>query len=277
LAVAAFAAEFADAPMLVTSQEGGQVPFETWRLPEDIKEHVDKLLRLYLGAVPGDVVTQRLKDSKLLGVMQTGYDVRLVADLSTSNPDGADLPLDRTDLYHKVMDAAWPEGPPERVRADQDILQAAAWKLCSELGPNVDKRKIRPDLDAPKDLLEALTNAGEQPGRHVRLVRRAGATFEFVHDQMNAYLAAVWLARRPTVNEMGDMLARSTVWEDTVEVQNTLWDFVVPLLDPAAQRKLCDRVRHEERWHTLRYKLEKALEKAGSALEWVYVPIDDRK
>jgi hypothetical protein len=48
-AIAAFAAEYATTPMLVTSQESGESPFEVWRLPGTIAQHVDGLMTLYLG------------------------------------------------------------------------------------------------------------------------------------------------------------------------------------------------------------------------------------
>jgi hypothetical protein len=94
-------------------------------------------------------------------------------------------------------------------RASSRILKAAAWKLSAERGPNEDKRRLRPDDDAPKELLEALADAGELHGRSVRLLRRAGERFEFVHDRMNAFLAASWLVGRPTVAEMRETLAAS--------------------------------------------------------------------
>jgi hypothetical protein len=44
--VAAFVTEFPATPSLVTSQESGEQPFETWCLPSSIVDHVDKLLKI---------------------------------------------------------------------------------------------------------------------------------------------------------------------------------------------------------------------------------------
>src|SRR5262249_56190485 len=106
--------------------------------------------------------------------------------------------------------------------------------------------------------LEALADARERYGRSVRLLRRAGTSdqFEFVHDQMNAYLAASWLVSRPTVADMREDLATSKVWKDTKSAQEALWDFVVPLLQPEEQAELWETTRAEKQWRTLRDALE---------------------
>jgi hypothetical protein len=138
----------------------------------------------------------------------------------------AGLGFDRIGLYRAVVAEAWPAGD-ER----QDLLRAAAWKLISERGPNEDKRRLKPDVDAPKDLLEALEAARERSGRSIRLVRAAPPAYEFVHDQMNAYLAACWFADRPTLSVMRELLIASKSWQEGLEAQRTLWGFVAALLD----------------------------------------------
>jgi len=65
-AVSAFAAEFPAAPLLVTSQEPGESPFEVWRLPSTIAEHVNGLLTLYLGEQRGEALARHLHDSGLM-------------------------------------------------------------------------------------------------------------------------------------------------------------------------------------------------------------------
>ena len=225
-AVSAFAAEFPMAPLLVTSQESGEAPFEVWRLPGTIAEHVDALLTLYLGEQRGQTLASRLGDSGLLHHLRSGYDVRLVIDLAEADPEGAKLPHDRLGLYRAAVAAAWPEGD-DRL----ELLQAAAWKLVSERGPNEDKRRIKPDADAPKDLLEQLEAVRERSGRSIRLIRAAPPGYEFVHDQMNAYLAACWFASRPTVAIMKDLLDTTKVWQDGAEAQRTLWGFVAAMLE----------------------------------------------
>jgi hypothetical protein len=225
-AVTAFAAEFPAAPLFVTSQEAGETPFEVWRLPSTIGEHADGLLTLYLGEEQGEVLARRLRENGLMEHLRSGYDVRLVIDLAKANPESANLPRDRMGLYRAAVVAAWPEGD-QRL----ELLQAAAWKLLSERGPNEDKRRLIPEQDAPKDLLEQLEAVRERSGRSIRLIRGAPPGYEFVHDQMNAYLAACWFADRPTVAVMKELLETTKLWQDGLEAQRTLWGFVAAMLD----------------------------------------------
>jgi hypothetical protein len=225
-AVFAFASEFPAAPLFVTSQESAETPFEVWHLPRTIAEHVDALLALYLGRQKGETLAKRIGETGLIQHLRSGYDVRLVIQLCEADRDGDTLPHDQIGLYRAVVEAAWPKG-------DQRIgqLQAAAWKLISERGPNEDKRRLVPDDDLSKDLLEALASARERSGRGIRLVRSAPPAYEFVHDQINAYLAACWFADLPTLGVMRDELAGTKAWQDGLESQRTLWRFVAALLD----------------------------------------------
>jgi hypothetical protein len=233
-------------------------PFELWRLPSTISEHVDGLLALYLGEERGKILARRLRESGLIAHLRSGYDIRLVIDLAEADPEGAHLPRDRSGLYSAAVTAAWPEGD---TRLEQ--LEAAAWKLISERGPHEDKRRLKPDEDAPKDLLEQLEAVRERSGRSIRLIRAAPPYYEFVHDQMNAYLAACWLASRATVAAMKAELEATKVWRDGPEAQRTLWGFVAALLEERAsvealwifagddecravlQRALAERAEHE--------------------------------
>src|SRR5262249_27870037 len=156
--VAAFADDFPDAPLLVTSQDEGESPFELWHLPRDIAEYVESLLRLYLGKDAGAALAQRLTASGLMSSLQSGYDVRLIADLAAEDPTGAELPQDRIALYRQVVDKAWPSVEANKAREQQDMLKATAWKLSSERGPNEDKRRLKPGDGPPKELLEALAD-----------------------------------------------------------------------------------------------------------------------
>ena len=225
-AVAAFAAEFPAAPLFVTSQEPGEAPFAVWRLPRTISEHVNGLLGIYLGQNRGEVLAKYLRSTGLFEHLRSGYDVRLVIDLAEASPEGADLPRDRIGLYRAAVAAGWPDGDTRL-----ELLEAAAWKLISERGPNEDKRRLKPDSDAPKDLLEQLEAARERSGRSIRLIRAAPPGYEFVHDQMNAYLAACWLTDRPTTSVICDLLTETNAWRDSLETQRTLWGFVAALLD----------------------------------------------
>jgi hypothetical protein len=258
-AVSAFAAEFPAAPLFVTSQEPGEPPFEVWRLPGTIAEHVDGLLTLYLGEQQGGVLAMRLRDSGLMQHLRSGYDVRLIIDLAEADPEGTNLPHDRIGLYDAAVAAAWPEGD-DRL----DKLQAAAWKLMSERGPNEDKRRLKPDEDAPKDLLEQLEAVRERSGRSIRLIRAAPPYYEFVHDQMNAYLAACWFADRATVAIMKELLEATKIWQDGLEAQRTLWGFVAVLLDRASLEALWNFAGDDDR----RAVLGRALAERAEREDW---------
>ena len=225
-AVTAFAAEFAAAPMLVTSQEAGEVPFVVWHLPRTISEHVDGLLTLYLGLERGAGLARCLRELRLMEHLRSGYDVRLVIDLAQADPGGANLPRDRIGLYRAAVAAGWPDGDDR-----QELLEAAAWRMVSDRGPAEDKRRLKPDEDAPGDLLEQLEAARERSGRSIRLIRGSPSGYEFVHDQMNAYLAACWLAGRPAASVMREILAASRLWQDGSEAQRTVWAFAAAMLD----------------------------------------------
>jgi hypothetical protein len=193
--------------------------------------------------------------------LRSGYDVRLVIDLAEADPEGAKLPHDRLGLYRAAVAAAWP-------KEDQrlELLQAAAWKLMSERGPNEDKRRLKPDVDAPKDLLEQLEAVRERSGRSIRLIRGAPPYYEFVHDQMNAYLAACWFADRTTVAVMKDLLEPTKVWQDGLEAQRTLWSFVAAMLDRARLEALWIFAGDDDRRAVLGRALAERAEREGWTL-----------
>ncbi len=259
-AVLAFASEFPMVPLFVTSQETGEEPFQVWRLPQTINAHINDLLRLYLGEHFGGVLAVRLSETNLKEHLRSGYDVRLVAELAADDPQSANLPSDRVSLYREVVRAAWPE--------DEDrlsLLQAAAWKIISERGPNEDKRRLKSEADVPADLLNALEGVREREGRRVRLVRSAPPYFEFVHDQMNAFLAACWVVEKtPTLAAMRDLLTGSKAWQDSAETQRVLWSFVAALVDRGTLEELWIFSADDER----RVVLRRALEMRAAAEGW---------
>jgi len=231
-----------------------------WRLPSTISEHVDGLLTLYLGQAQGEALAKQLRDTGLNEHLRSGYDVRLVIDLAEAHAN-ADLPRDQIGLYRAAVAAAWPEGD-DRL----DLLRAAAWKLVSERGPNEDKRRLRPDTDLPKDLLEQLEAVRERSGRSIRLIRRAPPNYEFVHDQMNAYLAACWFVDRPTTGVMRDLLSASNVWQDGLVAQRTLWGFVAAMLARSQLENLWVFCGDDERRAVLGRALVERAEREGWAL-----------
>jgi hypothetical protein len=263
-AVAAFSRTFTEAPMLITSQQPGSERFITWRLPADIRDFTSDLLRLYL---PADhaVVMERISASGLKDAIRSGYDVRLVIDLARPDPHRAELPADRMGLYSAVIKAGWPDAPEEIRNEQQRQTAAAAWRMVSERKPNEDMRRLKPNVDLPAQLLIALADAPERDNRIVRLIRRVGAeAFEFVHDQMHAYLAACWFAQEGfSATELEKMVAGSTIWTQSIDARRTLWGFAASLLDSERLLDLWDRVENKEEWDVLRRALKAEAERRG--------------
>jgi hypothetical protein len=212
------------------------------------------LLRLYLTAEQAETVDKRITASGLKDAIRSGYDVRLVIDLSQPDPSHAEVPADRMGLYAAVIKAGWPDAPEEMRKEQKSLTAAAAWRMVSERKPNEDMRRLKPDVDLPANLLVALADAPQKYNRPVRLVRRAGSgAFEFVHDQMHAYLAACWFAQEGfSAADLEKMVANSTIWTQSTDARRTLWGFVAALLDNERLNALWARVENKEEWDVLR-------------------------
>jgi hypothetical protein len=73
--------------------------------------------------------------------------------------------------------------------------------------------------------LEALAKEG------VRIVRRVGAVHEFRHDQMRAFLAALWLAEEtPTLSALEKAATDAGAFALNRRDQEELWRFLAALL-----------------------------------------------
>jgi len=161
-------------------------------------------------------------------------------------------------LYAAVIKGGWPDVSPEARQEQQSLTAAAAWRMVSERKPNEDMRRLRPDVDLSANLLIALADAPERDKRPVRLIRRVGGgTFEFVHDQMHAYLAARWFAQDGfSAAELEKMVAGSTIWTQTADARRTLWGFATALLDDERLIALWARIVDKEEWDVLRRALK---------------------
>jgi hypothetical protein len=260
-AVSAFVRDFSQAPILVTSQQTGDGGFATFRLPTDIRNFTSDLLRLYLKPDQAAVVDMRITKSGLKNAIRSGYDVMIVVDLARMDPEGVELPTDRMGLYAAVIKAGWPDASEEQLKEQQNSAAAAAWRMVSERKPNEDMRRLKPDVDLPADLLIGLADAVEREGKPVRLVRRVGdGAFEFVHDQMHAYLAAKWFAQDGfSIKELEKMIEESTIWTQAPDARRTLWGFAAGLLDNERLMALMVRVEDNEDWDSLRRALKARL------------------
>lgn len=264
-AVAAFSRTFSEAPIIVTSQQSGHERFFMWRLPTDIRAFTSDLIRLYVPEDDAKVIIDRLAISQLQDAIRSGYDVRLIVDLARNDPRNAYLPSDRMGLYAAVIEAGWPNVPDDARREQQSLLAAAAWRMVSERKPNEDMRRLRPHVDLPAHLLEALADAPSNDARPVRLIRRVGqSAFEFVHDQMHTYLAARWFAQVGlSAVELERMVASSAIWMQAPDARRTLWTFVSALLDDDGLITLWKRIKENDEWDILERALAVEGERRG--------------
>lgn len=249
-----FAKETPAARVLVTSQvlpAYAPKAFEVLRLPATIREVIRPLLSLFLGKVRGDEIFGRVAGSSLFDSIQSGYDVRLLADLVTGGPDTGRLPDDRHGLYDAILAAVrMPDGSPYPL----EQLCGAAWRMWRD-----DQRKLKADGTYLRtDLLEPLRDEGN------RVLRTFdGETFEFRHDQMRGYLAAQWAV----VHEVAPVRlfeADAEIWRRARCEQEMVWGFAAGLVDPEQGAELW-------RWATRdpeRVVLQHALQERGEREGW---------
>jgi hypothetical protein len=228
LALAAFASQFPQARLLVTSQAiprslAGDERWEVWELPEDIGGLRDGLLALWLGAEKGAILSRRIAAEGLSRTVVSGYDLRLLADLAALDPEHAMLPGDRVALYRAMLARArGPDGQPLRLEG----LKQLAWTMMIQR-----RRRIVPDDE--KVLGVGTLHALEREG--LGIVRSIGAEREFRHDQMRAFLAALWLVEEtPTLPALQKTATDAGAFGLNRRDQEELWEFIAPLLTSAA-------------------------------------------
>src|SRR6185503_13206444 len=139
-AVEAFARLFPAAPLFITSQEAASSShFECWNLPADMRDFALNLLLVLSGDISvAQKVASRIEESGLINAIRSGYDVRLVYDLSRNSGNGPPddhafetLPSNRVGLYQAVIRGGWPLGSHEEVLEQQRQVAAAAWRMVS--------------------------------------------------------------------------------------------------------------------------------------------------
>jgi hypothetical protein len=65
------------------------------------------------------------------------------------------------------------------------------------------------------------------------IIRQVGTAYEFRHDQMRAFLAALWLVEEtPTAKAIGRAVLDGKAFALNRRDQEELWRFVAPLLSP---------------------------------------------
>jgi ligand-binding sensor domain-containing protein len=219
LSLAAFARQFTQTRLLVTSQAIADRGWEIWELPENIGELRDRLLALWLGDRKGGALSRRIVAGNLSGAIVSGYDLRLLADLTTLDPEHATLPADRIALYRAMLSrASDPDGQPLRLEG----LKQLAWLMAVQR-----RRRILPDDEKVLGIgtLKVLQREG------LRIVRPIGAEAEFRHDQMRAFLAALWLVEEtPTLQALQKAATDAGAFGLNRRDQEELWGFVALLL-----------------------------------------------
>jgi hypothetical protein len=260
-AIIAFAQLFPRVKIFVTSQDPAEPPFQDWRLPTTIQDHVDNFITAYLGREKSFDLSGRLREAGLTPHLRSGYDLQLVIGLSGPSSKKA-FPANRESLYGAYVEFAWPESD-----SRLSLMEAAAWRTLSRSGPNQDKRRLAPGIDAPKDLLKLLSLGRQQGENRVRLVRPAGTSYEFVHDQMNAYLAARWLIQElADISTVLEEIRNVEIWRESRETQESLWTFVSSLVDRDTLESLWLFSADEDRRVVLRRSLESRAAIEGWAL-----------
>ena len=218
-AIAAFARQFPQVRLLVTSQAAAREGWETWGLPEDVAGLREGLLRLWLGAEAGDVLARRVVAEGIVEAVVSGYDLRLLADLARVDPERAPLPASRTALYRamlaRTIDAA---GQPLRPEG----LKQVAWAMVTQR---------RREITAEDEKVLGAGTLAALARQDVPIVRQVGTTYEFRHDQMRAFLAALWLTEEaPTPRAMERAIEGAQAFDLSRRDQEELWRFVASLV-----------------------------------------------
>ncbi len=150
----------------------------------------------------------------------SGYDLRLLADLAGADPERAPLPRDRTALYRAMLARA--------VEAAGRPLRAEGLKQVARGGVMTQRRR---EIMAEDEKVLGVGALAALVHQDVPIVRQAGAAYEFRHDQMRAFLAALWLAEEtPTAKALGQAAVDGKAFVLKRRDQEELWRFVAPLL-----------------------------------------------
>jgi hypothetical protein len=221
-AIAAFAHQFPQVPLLITSQSAVGENWEVWRLPETIDDLRDALLTRWLGKEKGALLSHRLQAADAADLSETivsGYDVRLIADLAEADPALTTLPANRTALYRTMLArASGVDGQPIQLES----LRQLAWTMLKERRRKFTAADIT-SLGAGN--LNALMHD------KVRIVRSVDGTQEFRHDQMRAFLAALYLLEdTPGVSAMTQTMLDDKAFALSTRDQEELGHFLASLL-----------------------------------------------
>jgi hypothetical protein len=202
----------------VTSQGAGNETWEVWRLPETIDALRDQLLIMWLGEEAGAALSRRIIAEGLSETIASGYDLALVRDLAGADPEHTALPSDRVALYRAMLTRVQDtQGRTLRLEG----LKHLAWTMVTQR-----RREITPDDE--KLLSAGVLSALDREG--IRIVRRIGKVYEFRHDQMRAFLAALWLSEEmPNIDAAQKAAVDGGAFSINERDQEELWRFLASL------------------------------------------------
>jgi hypothetical protein len=83
---------------------------------------------------------------------------------------------------------------------------------------------------------------------------------------MNSYLAAYWIADRPAVSVMKDLLIASKVWQEGIGAQRIVWSFLAEMLNHDTLEELWIFAGDDDRRAVLGGVLAKRAEREGWTL-----------
>jgi hypothetical protein len=219
------AAAVRDRPGLFVTSQGGPPPgssFEHWTLPKTIQDSILPLLSLWMGEASGRRLFERLQRSPLGPDIRSGYDVRLLQSIAETGVK--QLPRNRIELYETMVAQSF-DGDLDSGLADE--LATFAWELWLS-----GKRQFE-KIALGADLTDRLVLA------KLPLIRAAADRYEFMHDQIESYLAARHLFSTP--NPFGRVAADEPRWRmRTKSEQADLWRFLRDMADGVLAIRLYD-------------------------------------
>jgi hypothetical protein len=252
-AIQLFARRYPNIGLLVTSQSENSIDvenFETWRLPPNIRDSMFSLLKHFLGDRLGRTTYDAIESSSIKAEIQSGYDVRLLADLVEDGSQLGSIPTSRLGLYDSMLDKVKIKVSADYPTAD---LCKVAW-VCWSAG----RRDLVIGDNVSRNLIMPLQIAG------VHIVRiEHGKIFVFRHDQMRGYLAARWVALHE-VSPIDLFESNPEIWRVARADQQIVWDFFAELIPQDVGRKVLA-------WATLeaeRAELQVALRRIAKRDVW---------
>jgi hypothetical protein len=82
-----------------------------------------------MGTEKAAVLSKRIKAEGLANAIWSGYDLRLLADLASADPEASRLPNDRVELYRAILNQV---SNNDKYSANVDKLKQLAWLMVTQ-------------------------------------------------------------------------------------------------------------------------------------------------